>query len=1476
MDSLRRRHIYVSGLTLALLSVLTILSLVGEHPVLSVWAATLAGPVLDFPPPASLAFVGTELVTGDNGGGAQPQSTTATGTYPGEDIAIRFYWTKQVEAGKAATFDVNVTYPSDYVAYDHATPGDYVSSCEHVAAEHKVHCVGTFPAPATTQVMTGTFLLVTQATCGLYPNAPAQLEYSGGVVFDDGSSASTVTRIDVAQPLELDAFPVNPQDNAKDVPIVSNGETLTLEWKPYREYSCNMVFAFPDFYDLTYKVYLRRQGGEWQVPKNIWNACDEKVQLYPDELACLSNGDPSVYQWRVDLIDLKYQDCREPDRHVWTFTTGTCYPKVTLIPQYGDYFLTTLGVPNKYRAEVIWHGTAYPDPPEAPYGKVIFDLNGEVTEVPGQSWGAEHTYNMGTDFIAGLTGGNNKLSVKAINLEGMESPEVIVEPMVFPIPAWIAQFVMGNFDVDLHSRTVSYSRGVEFPNPHFKALYKIPDWVPYLGGAEVGVIETYAAVGAEAKSDGSGSASVGGSTGVQIAENKKATGHITGAGEVRFSRKDGLSLTKASLKLGITGEIGAEMGLADLVPGVKAAEEWWLVGRFIRWFNKRATVNATITPDVEIETIFKNGKDGLAFDNGTGTGKLEAAVELTLRLFKGFKAAVRGGGEPRVTVQVPASGPWGYLKEIAIRLAVKATLTIWRFEGSWERGVTCSVPTGACEGDEGEDASFSASPEGWHLMGRDYISDDYATFVGNAVYRVAAFNTSGTTETPLVTDVYPLANPALAVRDDGERMVLWIHDDDAKPVGQGEEIHAAHWNGTTWVTATLTNDNVQDFSPQVAFDVAGNAVAVWERTNTVHISPTLDITYVQSLEIASAVWDKNTKTWSTVVSLTNDSLLDTAPQLERGLDGTLMALWLTGDGNDLLGTASHPVSFTYAVWSGSAWSTPITALGGLQDVLGVDSAVYSATQAALVYVRDMDGDVLTEEDTELYYATWDGTAWSGPTRLVSDTIGDVAPSLSYNSVGQPVVVWLRGDDLVTQTGWGGSPTVLRASSTGGAFLDTQLVRQSNGNLALLWQTLGADGTDAAYSVYDVVNDSWGADNTLMRDAAIDESFAPALASDGTLYMAYNKVEIEFVTETVEISSTLSVTVTHVPQPVQTDLYLLSHTLGRDLGITATDIAFSTPNPAPGHQVTITATVHNLGDLAVAGGQVAFYEGDPHAGGVQIGSTQSLTSPFRAATTDTVTVTWDVPITATAHTVYVVVDPTNTVSEADEANNQASVGAALPDLDVDWTLGLRPDSDALVALLTNRGYSPVTVPFEVAFRASDVETGTLLGTVVVSNTIGVGESVTVSLPITDPAALSVADNRFWVVADDQDKVVEGDETNNTDFAALNALPDLTVYAYEIKSRDPVSVTVRNIGVITATDVAVAAWPDGAGGPAYTKTLVSLGPRASGTITFDVARSVWKLWVRVDPNDAIPESNETNNLSARRLPGDFRVYLPLVLR
>jgi hypothetical protein len=119
-----------------------------------------------------------------------------------------------------------------------------------------------------------------------------------------------------------------------------------------------------------------------------------------------------------------------------------------------------------------------------------------------------------------------------------------------------------------------------------------------------------------------------------------------------------------------------------------------------------------------------------------------------------------------------------------------------------------------------------------------------------------------------------------------------------------------------------------------------------------------------------------------------------------------------------------------------------------------------------------------------------------------------------------------------------------------------------------------------------------------------------------------------------------------------------------------DIVFNPETPTDGETVIITATIHNAGtDDDVSLVVVQFFDGNPEAGGVQIGSDQTIPD-IAHESTDTAQVTWTaIPGT---HDIFVRVDPYDTIQEANENNNHAFrqitvSGVALPDYDVELTV-----------------------------------------------------------------------------------------------------------------------------------------------------------------------------------------------------------------
>lgn len=86
--------------------------------------------------------------------------------------------------------------------------------------------------------------------------------------------------------------------------------------------------------------------------------------------------------------------------------------------------------------------------------------------------------------------------------------------------------------------------------------------------------------------------------------------------------------------------------------------------------------------------------------------------------------------------------------------------------------------------------------------------------------------TSWSTAVLIETEVGNATNPQVAVDSSGKALVVWKQHD-----GSYERIWANRFNGTSWGTAALIESNIGNayYSPQVAVDNSGKAIAVWSQ-----------------------------------------------------------------------------------------------------------------------------------------------------------------------------------------------------------------------------------------------------------------------------------------------------------------------------------------------------------------------------------------------------------------------------------------------------------------------------------------------------------------------------------------------------------------------------------------------------------------------------------------------------------------------
>ncbi|MBU0640930.1 MAG: hypothetical protein KKB50_18865, partial [Planctomycetes bacterium] len=509
--------------------------------------------------------------------------------------------------------------------------------------------------------------------------------------------------------------------------------------------------------------------------------------------------------------------------------------------------------------------------------------------------------------------------------------------------------------------------------------------------------------------------------------------------------------------------------------------------------------------------------------------------------------------------------------------------------------------------------------------------------------------------------------------------------------------------------------------------------------------------------------------WGAQTILTSNTILDRSPRVATSSDGTAMLTWVSNATNQEIGDPNNPNDIQYAGYDGSTWSTPANVATGVLSV--VKSALaYKGSDAILLFTGDTDGSTQTPEDRELYGVSYSAGSWGSVTRLTNDSspaVEDANPQVAYDNYGNPVIVWYRGGDLyfASQFNLGDKRVIVDLVGDSSGAADFRLATGANGQIALVWQETSPDRVDMWYAVYEPTLVTWSQPQRLTSDGSMEHALSPVYDAGGQLLAAYNKVQVQYETRTVYVNGQ-PVQIDNVPVPAQSDLYLLRHTVSGDLAISASDIEISPANPSPGSGAAITATVHNLGDATALSLAVAFYDGDPGAGGTLIGTSQNPGEQLVGGSQAEYAVAWTVPPSVEPREVFVVVDPGQIQEDRDRTNNSASVSVLAADLTITEISVQAAGPDRLLTIrVANDGVLPVT-DVEVVLHRNSVS-GPVLAEFSVPEILA-GAYHDLSWRWEAPVGLGGVAT-IWAVADQDHLIGEFDEDNNARSAIVPVAP-----------------------------------------------------------------------------------------------------------
>lgn len=432
---------------------------------------------------------------------------------------------------------------------------------------------------------------------------------------------------------------------------------------------------------------------------------------------------------------------------------------------------------------------------------------------------------------------------------------------------------------------------------------------------------------------------------------------------------------------------------------------------------------------------------------------------------------------------------------------------------------------------------------------------------------------------------------------------------------------------------------------------------------------------------------------------------------------------------------------------------------------------------------------------------------------------------------------------------------------------------------------GSDGSNMTIN-YTVYNNGINASAGFGLEAWADAISAPALGTTGdstnthNSLNGYGSVSGSFIIPNVSSSGSAYLSVDNANTVTEFDENNNVST-AKNWIVTKSDLAISIMDVSSnGQDVTVTYSVTNLGARS-SGAYLIELWADSASVPVIGDLGDSTVSRTGLAGGQSISTSVVIANVSAAGNAYAVVDTANNIDEEDETNNVSQATPwviTYPDLDVAITNVAANGANVIIDYtVTNYGENK-SGAFSVDFFGDSVSVPGVgaVGDLSASHTslyfYGSQVSGTVEIPT---AAVS---GTAYAIVDNGSLITESDETNNVSAAAAwtASYPDLQIVIDHVIS-DGVNAKIKylvyNKGNNDVNGIFnVKVWADSATAPAAgdvedgskihdfsTYPLSTVG-YTSGTITVPSALITGRAYAIVDTGSAIPETDETNNISA----------------
>jgi len=343
----------------------------------------------------------------------------------------------------------------------------------------------------------------------------------------------------------------------------------------------------------------------------------------------------------------------------------------------------------------------------------------------------------------------------------------------------------------------------------------------------------------------------------------------------------------------------------------------------------------------------------------------------------------------------------------------------------------------------------------------------------------------------------------------------------------------------------------------------------------------------------------------------------------------------------------------------------------------------------------------------------------------------------------------------------------------------------------------------------------------------------------------------------------------------------------DLAINNNDITYTPASPEEGDSVTILANIHNIGEGSATSIMVGVYEGNPNAGGIQIGS--AFINFILSGRTQTIDIDWQTVGKEGNNDMWVVIDPDNEIEETGKLNNIANKIIQVNPSDIICPeRAVLGDSVDISAWVHNRGGEPVEEDVIVYMYTQESESvcedvfchGTVPGLGAKDSFLLVGTWYIDEEKYFNYPYLGKSET-IYVKGDMPDFIDEKDEDNNLGskdiIITLTDIAELTLDSLDISfnpsepevgEQTIITAEIHNLFDLDAENVKVDFYNGGLPGEGgiliVSTTIPSIGANSSAIAEVNWTtenKGLNTIGVVIDPDNTIAEANENNNTASR---------------